>query len=224
MNYVFISGPIRPNVDRVIEVIKNKRMQFEDSKIFFSTWKNNSDNLEIRNLVDYFIEDDEPTDEFIFNSIDSRTYQQTQHGGLEHWTLSFYKMFYGIKNIFSFIEKNNLKIPEKVIRTRSDLIISFDKNYLSEILNDSDSYFVYDRLNSGANFCDVFGISNFENMKKVWFYDDFKHLNDDLQCVWNIEELIKQRTHKNNLKISYFDKSKINDFYIFKNDFLQILE
>ena len=222
MNYIFISGPIRPNIEKVKTVIKNNRSQFPNSKIFFSTWKISEDISEIKQLVDYFIETEEPNNDFIYKTISGRTYQQISHGGLEHWTLSFYKMFYGIQVLFSYIEENNLEIPNKVIRTRSDLMISFNEDYIKQIMIDSDSYFVYDRINSGVNFCDLFGVSSFDNMKKVWYYKDLSLLNNDLKSVWNIEELIKKRS--SSLNLSYLDKSKIIDFYIFKPDFLQKLE
>lgn len=222
MNYIFISGPIRPNIEKVKTVIKNNRLQFPNSKIFFSTWKISEDISEIKKLVDYFIETEEPNNDFIYKTISGRTYQQIYHGGLEHWTLSFYKMFYGIQVLFSYIEENNLEIPNKVIRTRSDLMISFSDDYINQIMIDSDSYFVYNRINSGVNFCDLFGVSNFENMKKVWYYKDLSSLNDDLKSVWNIEELIKKRS--SGLNLSFLNKSKIIDFYIFKPDFLQKIE
>lgn len=218
---LFISGPIRPSCDDVIKVISNLKNQFPNSIIFFSTWKSNPENIKIKEFVNYFIETEEPTDEFIYNNITNKTKQQLSQPDLYKWTLSFYKMFYGLKRIFDFINESKIQIGdnELCLRIRSDIIIEFNNGYINTIINNmTNQYFVDNRRNSGVSFDDCFCITDFSNMKKVWYYENIMKLNDDLKLSWNIEDLVKRKVTKENIDILYVDKNYLKNFFVLRNN------
>ncbi len=250
---IFISGPIRPTKNSVIECVKNAREQFPNSEIYLSVWDSNYENgsqyeseelKELSSLVEHFILSTEPSDDFIRENIINVSYKG--NSTVQHlmtnttWGHSaiygIYRSHVGLKKIFDYIEENNLcKEDDICVRYRTDLIVKFSGNHISEISEEAkNNYLVYNSLCSGVNFNDWFAISNYKNMKTAWYFpkiEDVRNVEFDnylhkISKSYNAESIIKNNLLDNNIEISYFPRVKFpkNVLDIYKIDESQLFD
>lgn len=225
---IFISGPIRPTKNSVIDCIKNAREQFPDSEIFLSVWNSDyetggcyeKEHLEdMSSLVDHFILSEEPSDDFIKDNIIncSKVKHLMTNTTWGHTAIfGIYRSHVGLKKIFDYIEDNNLCKDEDIcVRYRTDLIVKFSGDHITEISEEAtNKYLVYKSLCSGVSFNDWFGISNYKNMKTAWYFlniedttsVEFNNYLNKVSSSYNAESIIKNNLTDNNIMISYFPR------------------
>jgi hypothetical protein len=188
---ILISGPLRPTVDTTLYCIENIKEQFPEATLYLSTWSGQEHIERVKNIVDYYIETDEPTP----NELSSNKFNNFSH-------VSFYnyqRMFIGINRLFDFIDAGKL-IDEKdiVIRLRTDAFVKIEENTIDiiKITDFSNLYLLNLRHTSGVKFCDWFGISSYRNMKLTWKY---------FEPHYNPESILKTNLEKNNVEFKYFE-------------------
>ena len=113
--YILISGPLRPTVDTTLYCIENIKEQFPDATLYLSTWSGQENIEKVRNIVDYYIETDEPTPDELSNKFNNFSHVAFHN---------YQRMFVGINRLFDFIDDRKL-IDEKdiVIRLRTDAFV-----------------------------------------------------------------------------------------------------
>jgi hypothetical protein len=232
---IIISGPLRPSISQFLHNLENIRSNFTDCKIYLSTWKsyksggtmNREDDptLEINNdeirllqkKVDCLLLLDEPTIEEIDNIVYVKTKQQSALPSDHAFNIlakyNIYKMFFGIKKIIDFIDENNLiSSDEIVVRYRTDLHLNININEIIDI----DKYYLIDRKSSGVSFDDWFGISKYENIKKIWYFENIEEYNKYVLASWNAEEIVKNKVINNNIDYKYLESC--SDVYLLRNE------
>tara|TARA_B110001450_G_C17627117_1_gene483619 strand:- start:457 stop:1158 length:702 start_codon:yes stop_codon:yes gene_type:complete len=220
---LIITGPIRPNIDYVNNMILYfKTLIKYDSKVFLGYWKNEDDDYsnKIKN-VDYFVPCIEPDDDLIYKNIYGRTIQQNQlNGKIEHWTPRTYKMFYGIKQMVEFIDNKKLIHPEAItLRIRTDLFVAncYQGEFNKLIFNMKQNS-VYNRIRRHP--CDWFTISSYDVFKKIWFIATDDEYNKIIEKIYNAEDIIKYKSEL--YKINIFDIKKIIDLGICRKYDIQV--
>lgn len=201
--YLLLSGPIRPNIDYVNDLINNfRKMINNDVIVFLSYWeKDNIDKSLIKN-VDYIFNEYEPEDKWVFERISSRTKQQQKlNPNIEHWTPRIYKMFYGIKKMVNIIEEKHLiNDDDIVLRVRTDLYIEDCNNiYFNNLLKNIEKNTIYNRIRGTC--CDWFTVSTYKTFKKIWHIENDDIYNNTIKHLWNAEEIINYRSKLNKINI-----------------------
>lgn len=214
---IFMSGPIRPSVIAVRDVIKNIKEHIPNSILILSHWETN-ENVYFGN-VDHQISTVEPSISEIHSSVYARTWQQknhTPHNGLEHWTANIYKMFLGMKKIIDYVEDKNLCQPDDIIvRIRTDLQIVTRRGYLQNTIENKNlCYNYFDRVSATPGIDDHFGISDYKTMKTAWYFYDFAEYNMMVNRSWNAEEILKNNLELNNIRINKLSNEQILERYI----------
>ena len=215
---LIITGPIRPNIDYVNNMILYfKTLIKYDSKVFLGYWRNEDDDYsnKIKN-VDYFVPCIEPDDEWICKNISSRTIQQNQlNGKIEHWTPRMYKMFSGIKQIVEYIDNNKLIHPGAIaLRIRTDLFVgNCYQGEFNKLICNMKQNSVYNRIRNHP--CDWFTISSYDVFKKIWYIVNDDEYNKIIKEIYNAEDNIKYKSELYKIKI--FDIKKIIDLGICRN-------
>jgi len=216
---VFMSGPLRPNVQSVINNIQSIKSQLKNCEIYLLTWAGQSTE-NIRDYVDYFFEVQEPSLEFINKHVTARTKQQRElNGQLESWTYSIYKMVQGVRLL---CELSDCKEEDVVIRIRTDSFFLFKPGILQQLVeNVENKYIVRNRKSSGCGFDDWFGITKFKNLRDIWTILDY---NQNIYSAWNAEGLIFSRLKQYNIPIHFFDTSIVDCYLLRDNDFKHYYE
>ena len=188
--YILISGPLRPTVDTTLYCIENIKEQFPDATLYLSTWSGQENIEKVRNIVDYYIETDEPTPDELSNKFNNFSHVAFHN---------YQRMFVGINRLFDFIDDRKL-IDEKdiVIRLRTDAFVKIEQNTIDIIKNTdfSNLYLLNCRYTSGVEFCDWFSISSYRNMKLTWKY---------FEPHYNPESILKTNLQDNNVEFKYFE-------------------
>jgi hypothetical protein len=174
-------------------------------------------------LFDHVTIQDEPINEYIYNVITERTIQQRQQGDLESWTGGIYKMFKGISNLLEYIDEYNLiQNDEIALRIRLDMIIELNQNIweliFNNLLTNHNEYYV-NFVRGCANYSDWFGITSYNNLKKIWYFDNLNILNNYIKNSYCSEKLIENRCTHNNIKsinIKNISYSKPNNYVVRK--------
>jgi hypothetical protein len=195
--YLFITGPIRPSLDFVIDNIINIKQKFLNPSIHILYWDNSDiDKTKLEKYCDKVYAITEPTDDYIYNSIKERTQQQLMIKTIEHWTLTIYKMFYAIRNI---VNLSQIKDNDIIIRFRTDLYIQSVNNISNLLMNiQPNSYYFCPKISCG-NSCDWFGISDFNTFKKIWYIKDDETYNNIIKQSWNAENILIDNAKRNNI-------------------------
>ena len=208
---VFMSGPIRPSEEAVLEVIQTLRRQLQDCVIFLSTWE--SPNVSrIKDAVDYYFESPEPRNEDIANVVTERTRQQRELGLSDETPgckYALYKMLYGVENVCKlatpYIEDTDI-----VMRIRTDSVFLFSPGYVETLLSHANNSYI---ARKGDGF-DWFCITTFANLKRIWCFSSLKEYNNSVYKSWNPEEVIQRRVH---IPIVYLDPS-MSEYYIIREN------
>ena len=202
---LIITEPIRPNknVDYLNYLVnKFKTIIDYDVNIFLCYWEDNTIDAKKINNIDFIHPEKEPNDKIIFKTITSRTQQQKLiHPQIEGWTPRIYKLFYGIRKIVEYIDKNSL-IDENdiVLRIRTDLYIEdCDVKKFNDIFINMKNDVIYNRLRGET--CDWFSISTYKTFKKIWYIKDDNQHNDIIKNIFNAEAIVLYRSILNNINI-----------------------
>jgi hypothetical protein len=205
--HFLITGPIRPNIKYINKLITDIKEMFihHTIKIYLCYWCNETIDKNLIKNVDYLFPENEPKDDYIYENVKKRTIQQKQiHPNIEHWTVSIYKMFYGIKKLVNNIDNNSLiNDDDIVLKFRTDLYIqNINLSLLNNLLNNinKNSYYFCPR-SSGGNSCDWFGFSSYKIFKKIWFIKDNKEYNDTIENLWNAENIVLYKSKLFNIKL-----------------------
>lgn len=188
---ILVSGPLRPTVESTLECVENMKQQFPEAKVYLSTWSGQQDVERVKDIVDYYIETDEPKDEELssnFNSFSHTAFRNYQ------------KMFVGINRLFDFIDENKLIQEEDVvIRLRTDAFVKIEEKTIDIIrqTNFSNLYLLNNRHTSGVSFCDWFAISSYRNMKTIWKY---------FEPHYNPESILKTNLIDNKIEHAFFER------------------
>lgn len=218
---IFLTGPLRPNIDSFFLNLENIRKNFPGCQIFLATWKYIEDvvisEMEIQKLkdaVEYLLILDEPKNDDINDLIKARTRQQSSLP-LDHAfnilaTYNIYKMFFAIEKLVEYLEqKKLLKDDDFVVRYRTDLYLDLGVNNISDI----NTYYLYNR-DSNNSFDDWFSVSSYNNFKKVWQFKNLKEYETYLSKSWNAEDIIRNKILDNKINHSYLD---INEAYLIRD-------
>lgn len=200
---LIVTGPIRPNVDYLNYIVnKFKTIIHSDVKIFLCFWEDSDIDTKKLNNIDIIHSEKEPNDKLIFETIISRTQQQKLiHPQIEHWTPRIYKMFYGIRKMVEYIDKNSL-IHENdiVLRIRTDLYIEdCDVKTFNNIFVNMEDDAIFNRLRGHT--CDWFSISTYKTFKKIWYIRDDIQYNDIIDNLFNAESIVSYRSKIYNINI-----------------------
>lgn len=231
---IIISGPIRPSISHFLRNIQNIRENFTNCKIYLCTWKTyksggtldrqddpsieikDDDTNNLKLAVDYLLLLDEPSNDEIDSLVNAKTRQQSMLPINDEFSIlskyNIYKMFWSIKKIIDFIDDNNLISPDEVtIRYRTDLHLNIDMNEITDLNN----YYLINRISSGVNFDDWFGISKYDNIKKIWYFNDIEEYNTYVSSSWNAEDIVKNKVIRNNIQYKYLDSC--SDVYLIRD-------
>jgi hypothetical protein len=218
---IFLTGPLRPNIDLFSKNLENIKKNFPNCKVFLSTWKSiegllisESDIQLLRDSVNHLLILDEPKNEEVNNLIKSKTIQQLSLPIDDAFnilaTYNIYKMFFGIKKLVEYVEeKKLLKDDDFVVRYRTDLYLDLGVNVFSDI----NTYYLYNR-DSNNSFDDWFSVSSYNNFKKVWYFKNLEEYEKYLSKSWNAEDIIKNKVLDNKINHSYLD---INEAYLMRD-------
>lgn len=211
---VLMSGPIRPDVYSVLEVIRSVKRQFHPTLFFLTTWEGQLTD-DIRKEVDHSFEIPEPSNEFILRNVVSRTRQQRElYGQLETWTFSMYKMVKGVQEVCK-IARQYCHDDDLVIRIRTDSIFSFHSSYIQTMCNEAKhKYVVRNRKTSGVGFDDWFAITTFKALSDAWTFDDY---NKSVEAAWNAEDLIYSNIKKKRIPVFFMDDSQLECYILRPN-------
>lgn len=185
--HLFMTGPLRPNMDFIVTNIATMKSLFGNVVTHILYWETGpEDEAKLRTLFDYVYPIQEPTDAEIYAKITGRFGQQSAIKTIEHWTLSWYKLFYGIRTL---IDASTIDDTDVVIRVRTDLHMDrFDSSVLKYI--HPNTYYFCPRIN-GGNACDWFGIARYATFKKIWYFETDTVYNEVIPKSWNAELLLK---------------------------------
>jgi hypothetical protein len=203
---LLISGPIRPSVADVLDIVQTIKRQVPDSEIFLSTWTTDQDVSVLKANVDHYIEHPEPSDTDVLRMVTARSKQQYTEAGAVNFTFPMFKMVLGIRLLIEYAN-TRIQPTDTVIRIRTDSMFLIEPSYLAGILKSvGDRYYVRNRVTSGANFDDWFAITSFRVFKRVWYIPTLAEYNALIQSSWNIETLLKTRASE---FMHYLDDTKI---------------
>jgi hypothetical protein len=218
---IFLTGPLRPNIDSFFLNLENIRKNFPGCQIFLSTWKYIEDVLisevevqKLKDAVEYLLILDEPKNEEVNNLVKSKTIQQSSLPSDDAFnilaTYNIYKMFFAIKKLVEYVEqKKLLKDDDFVVRYRTDLYLDLGVNKISDI----NTYYLYNR-DSNNSFDDWFSVSSYNNFKKVWHFKNLEEYETYLSKSWNAEDIIRNKILDNKINHSYLD---INEAYLIRD-------
>lgn len=225
--HLLFSGPIRPNIECVKYVYNKYNTQFKEFDnlniiTYLSTWK--TDNIseeELKMLFEHVVIEDEASNEYIYSIITERTIQQRQNRDLESWTLGLYKQFQGIKNLIKYINNKNLiQNNEIVLRIRLDMVFEVDKIIWEQMFNTlhvrSNIYYV-NFLTGCGNYSDWFGVTTYENLKKIWYFNGLHEFNTYIKNSYNVEYIVKNRATANkiiSINIKTLSSNKPNNYLV----------
>ena len=213
--HILLIGPIRPNINYIIYSINNIKSIIPNIKTHISYWKTNDDDKNVlKSHFDYVYENDEPSLELCVSNI-NRVPNQIYHEPFPFVGLiNVYKTFVNM-NIFFSKSVNNIQGTDVMIRMRTDNII--------QVLNERDfNIFIRDEQLLNKNYamvfrsdvwkgvCDWMCISNYNNIKKIWNYEnilkDSMKYNNDIKSVYNPESIILKHILEEKIKVI-----KLND-------------
>jgi hypothetical protein len=219
---IFLTGPLRPNIDSFSKNLKNIRKNFPGCQIFLATWKYIEDVViteievqKLKDVIDHLLIIDEPKDDDISSLIKAKTRQQSNLPVDDAFnilaTYNIYKMFFAIKKLVEYVDqKEILKNCDIVVRHRTDLYIDLD----IEVFKDINSYYLYNRESSGVSFDDWFSISSYDNFKKVWYFNNTEEYENYLSKSWNAEDIIKNKVLDNKINYVYLN---IKEVYLMRD-------
>lgn len=206
---IFMSGPIRPTPDVVLDVVKTLKQKIPKCRTFLCTWKGQLTPT-LKDHFDYSWEIPEPSVQFIQQKVTSRTRQQRElHPQLEEWTFNIYRMVEGVSRLCD-LARPYCNDDDIVIRIRTDTFFLFEDGYLETLLSSVDDFYtVRNRKSSGAGFDDWFGIANYKIMRKAW---EFNNYNESVQNAWNAEDLVYRNIKQQNISVRFMDYDKVKCF------------
>jgi len=198
--HIFMTGPIRPSLEFVIDNIQSIKILFGNVVTHLLYWKTNNtdDEIQLKKYFDHVYPVSEPPDDEIYEKITCRSGQQRHHKTLEHWTLSMYRMFYGIRKL---IQASKIDNSDIIIRVRTDLHFDIVKNITNILKNiQQNAYYFCPRAN-GGNACDWFSISDFQTFKSVWYFKNDSTYNEAISNAWNAELLLVDNAKNYDIKM-----------------------
>lgn len=208
--HVLLIGPIRPNINYIIYSINNIKSIIPNIKTHISYWKTNDDDKDLlKKHFDYVYENDEPSLELCVNNINRVPRQIYSEPFPFVRLINVYKTFVNM-NIFFSKSLNNIQGTDVMIRMRTDNIIQvLNKRDLNILIHDQQllnkNYAMVFRTDVWKGVCDWMCISNYDNIKKIWNYDDIMKdstkYNNDIKSVYNPESIISKRLLEENMKV-----------------------
>ena len=208
--HVLLIGPIRPNINYIIYSINNIKSIIPNIKTHISYWKTNDDDKDLlKKHFDYVYENDEPSLELCVNNINRVPRQIYSEPFPFIRLINVYKTFVNM-NIFFSKSLNNIQGTDVMIRMRTDNIIQvLNKRDLNILIHDEQllnkNYAMVFRTDVWKGVCDWMCISNYDNIKKIWNYDDIMKdstkYNNDIKSVYNPESIISKRLLEENMKV-----------------------
>tara|TARA_B100000530_G_scaffold177641_1_gene112376 strand:- start:319 stop:1047 length:729 start_codon:yes stop_codon:yes gene_type:complete len=208
--HVLLIGPIRPNINYIIYSINNIKSIIPNIKTHISYWKTNDDDKDLlKKHFDYVYENDEPSLELCVNNINRVPRQIYSEPFPFVRLINVYKTFVNM-NIFFSKSLNNIQGTDVMIRMRTDNIIQvLNKRDLNILIHDEQllnkNYAMVFRTDVWKGVCDWMCISNYDNIKKIWNYDDIMKdstkYNNDIKSVYNPESIISKRLLEENMKV-----------------------
>ena len=208
--HILLIGPIRPNINYIIYSINIIKSLIPNIITHISYWKTNDDDKNVfKKHFDYVYENDEPSLGLCVNNI-NRVPTQIYHEPFPFVRLiNVYKTFVNM-NIFFSKSVNNIQGTDVMIRMRTDNIIQvLNERDFNILIRDeqllSKSYAMVFRTDVWKGVCDWMCISNYDNIKKIWNYEnimkDSKKYNDDIKSVYNPESIISKHIQEENIQV-----------------------
>lgn len=219
---IFLTGPLRPNINSFFLNLENIRKNFPGCQIFLATWEYIEDVViseievqKLKDVVDHLLIIQEPKNDYISELIKARTRQQSSLPVDDTFnilaTYNIYKMFFAIEKLVEYVDqKEILKDDDIVVRHRTDLYIDL---YIEEF-KDINSYYLYNRESSGVSFDDWFSICSYNNFKKVWLFNSTEEYENYLSKSWNAEDIVKNKVLDNKIKFIYLN---IKEVYLMRD-------
>ena len=208
--HILLIGPIRPNMNYILDLLKRLKNDIPNIITHISFWKTNeSDKNILIDNFDFVYENEEPLLEDCIKKINS-FYKQIfyEKVGL-NCIINVYKTFV---NMHYFFNKsyNNIGEQDILFRFRTDNFYQIiDKNLFVNLINYINqfpkNYYMVRRSDSWNGCCDWAGISTYENIKKVWDFPDIVNgandFNNLIRTVYNPESLILKKIKINKINI-----------------------
>lgn len=201
--HILMTGSIRPSLQYVIDSITNIKTIFPNAITHILYWDTTESDKEIlMRHFDNVYPCKEPCDTDIYTNITSRTKQQVALKTIEHWTITIYKMFYGVRKI---IDSINIDDNDIIIRIRTDIQLNQIKEFPLNIIP---NHYYFCPRRSGGNSCDYFGICDFNTFKRMWYYKDDNTYNKAISKSWCAETVLLDNARTNIVNLvdinSYF--------------------
>jgi hypothetical protein len=208
--HVALVGPIRPNMDYILYLIKKLKNDIPQIITHISYWKTNvNDKNILLNNFDFVYENDEPLLEDCVKKI-NRVPSQVMHEPFPFSSLiNVYKTFV---NMHYFFDKSihNIADQDILFRFRTDIeyqIININEfnNFINNIGRFPQTYYMVMRSDRWKGSCDWHGISTYINIKKVWDFPEImnsaKDYNTIIGSVYNPESIITKKLINNNIQV-----------------------
>ena len=174
---VLFRGPLRPNIESVLEKVNYFMMHFNGSNAevhtYLATWRyynsQKASDLIGLDMFDNVIMQTQPTDE----QAQARTGMSYMKNGTAIGNV--YRMYYQSKTALDLI--NSHDYYDYIIHTRTDLYMALDQPELWF----NPTYYAAPHVHPQPWMCDQFGIANAEMMHRAWDYGTQDNLNRMLQ-------------------------------------------
>lgn len=199
-----MTGPIRPSLEYVITLITSMKTALPDSISHIAYWKTtDSDYTTLTKHFDVVHPLDEPSDEFIYKTVTKRTQQQLElNGQIDHWTLSMYKMYYGIRQL---VNLSTISDNDPVIRVRTDICFldNTERNIPIVVDRIIPNTFYYTPMPACGE-CDWFAVSSFDVYKKSYYIPNDIRYNQLIHESYNSETVLLNNGKYNGVDICRF--------------------
>lgn len=221
MIHFFITGPIRPSENTVIDVITKMKEQIPNSKIHLSTWKCD---IDLSKKVDTVIMLDPLSEESIERAVTVRNKEYRDHMKNGRKDLAdmrlhnTFRMFYGVNAALNSVQ---CEPDDIVIRMRTDCVFLFEPAYLNALIElAKNSYIVRFRKSSGCNFDDWFALTTYKTLKRVWYMTSNEY-NYYYANSSNAEDIVRRRVERcADVRVIKLDESRIEAF-LYREDNLK---
>ena len=220
---IFMSGPIRPSEYSVRKAIYAIRSEFPDGILYLCVWKTTEDTTELREIVDHYVEVDEPIFEDVKRQITVSTLTDNRPDCAPvGWPIQCYKMMLGVNTLCDYAQAEDNDI---IVRVRTDSVFRFRESVHRQIMNSvPHGYITWFAGMSGVNFTDWFAIATYENFKKGWRFANMEEYNVLLENRYNPEDVVKANLLRNGVHIIPLDMSKTECYLMRKNENGELVE
>jgi hypothetical protein len=211
--FMFVSGPIRPSVADVLNVIRTFRSRVGECKVWVSTWETDEPLNELAAEVDKLIISPQPkTDHLIRRTLQGATYIDNEsRPDIYTWLKnSHIGSFLSVQGITKLFDIGECMDDDIVIRLRSDALFLVDPSSIHEMIANPEYYHVIDRKGSDVHFDEWFGLSTYANMKKVWSFTSIEDHEYRMSISFSGEDFIKRSVEKHGIPIKYIDETKLD--------------